>query len=103
MPDTGKIITFASAFGGGGVQAEVEELKSAITTLEYEVESLDPVDPPETISWINNTWIDSSGVAETDNNYEATDYIDLTDVVAISYTGKMGSSRVCFWYNSSNQ
>ena len=96
---TGKIIALGG--GGGASEAEVEELRSAITELEYEVESLDPIDPPETISWINNTWINSSGVAETDNNYEATDYIDLTDVVAISYTGKMGSSRVCFWYNSS--
>lgn len=54
----------------------------------------------ETIEFsANNTWINSSGVAEADNNYMATDYIDLTDVVAISYTGRMGSSRVCFWYN----
>ena len=78
---------------------EVSTLSSAITNLEYEVESLDPATPPETISWIDKTWINSSGVAETDNNYEATDYIDLTDVVAISYTGRMGSSRVCFWYD----
>ena len=54
----------------------------------------------ETIEFsANNTWINSSGVAETDSNYMATDYIDLTDVVAISYTGRMGSSRACFWYN----
>ena len=56
----------------------------------------------ETIEFsANNTWINSSGVAETDNSYMATDYIDLTDVVAISYTGKTGSSCCVFWYDSS--
>lgn len=60
--------------------------------------------PPASVSVAfsaDNTWLNSSGVAETDSNYYATDYIDLDDAVAIAYTGKMGSSRACFWYNSS--
>ena len=48
----------------------------------------------------DKTWINSNGVAETDNSYQATDYIDLTDVVAISFTGKTGSSCCVFWYDS---
>ena len=85
--DTGKIWSADKSAG------EIETLSSAI-------ESLDPPVPPVSIEWIDNTWINSSGVAETDNNYESTDYIDLDDIVALSYTGEMGSSNVCFWYDA---
>ena len=50
----------------------------------------------------DSTWIDpSTGIAEADSSFYATDYIDVTDAAAISYAGKSGSSKVIFWYNSS--
>ena len=100
-PIVGKIMAIASALGGGASPAAIEELSNAVETLEDEVDALNPPVPPVSVSWIDKTYINSSGVAETDNSYQATDYIDLTDAVAISYAGRVGSSKVCFWYNSS--
>ena len=48
---------------------------------------------------IDGWWIGSDGVAEEDNEISATDYIDLDGVTAISYAGRMGSSRCVFWYD----
>ena len=91
--------------GGGGVEID-DTAGIGDTTVTWsanksatEIANLIPA-APETISWIDKTYINSSGVAETDNSYQATDYIDITDAVAISYAGRVGSSASCFWYNS---
>lgn len=93
--------------GGGGGGVEIDDTAGiGDTTVTWsanksatEIANLIP-DAPETVSWIDKTYINSSGVAETDNSYQATDYIEITDAVAISYAGRVGSSASCFWYNS---
>ena len=80
--------------GPTNIGGEVSTLKSAIQQKQDK-----PVAPVSIPFSYDKTWINSSGIAETDNSYMATDYINLDDVVAIAYTGKMGTSKVCFWYD----
>jgi len=50
---------------------------------------------------VDNSYIDSSGAVQSATGYNATDFFDVTGADAIAFTGKMGSSKTVFWYDSS--
>ena len=47
--------------------------------------------------------INNNGEDETDANFVKTDYIDITEAVAVSYAGRMGTYRAAHWYDSNKE
>jgi len=91
-------LAMALGGGGGASEAELEELRSAITQIENEVEVVETTSVPFSV---DDTYLNSSGAEASATGYATTDYIDVTDADAIAFAGKMGSSNTVFWYDSS--